>query len=392
MQSLSKRLSFSMATIFGILLVSTALASIVVYKPYGVKESQRGEYEQILSDIRLKSEIMNAKAVGDLPTAVIAHSTFDFGYMSPHSTNTHFFKIENHGRGPLALQVLETSCKCTTGKLTNEIVQPGEYSELDVTWNTGQPGEQYLQTVRLKSNDLALEEIELTIRGEVFSELVVPDSIAFPKSDLGSEVTAEFLVHSQVYENLSVVSLDSSLPEFEWTAQPASDKESELLHSTTKSAVKIRVTCKPTRRGSFDDTIEIALINDSGEIIERSITCSGRVRASISFYADEIYIGDGLHMGTLNSGKAHEFAIVVRADEKDRQLEVLRIEPPELRATIRPLGKTGAHRLALIVPDDCPTVIFNLDKKRGYVEIGDPNDKSYSNWLPIYGAVARPEL
>ncbi len=385
-------MSIAFATGVCFLLAGVGLASIVVYKPYGVRDSQRAEYENILSDIRLKAELSRSKVTSELPTAFVPEAVHVFGNMAPHSSDTHQFRIQNTGSGPLTLDVVGTSCKCATGRLTKGIVPPGESTELEVTWNTGQPGEEYDQTVLLKTNDPEHPQIELTIQGEVYAELVAPEQVGFAKADLSDVVKSGFVIYSQLYKELSVVSCDCDLPGFEWSVEPASIEKMDLLHAETKSALNLSIQCKPAKRGEFTGTAKLTLINELGSMLERSITLSGKVRASINFYDSEIYMKSGLDMGTFTSGKRHEFAIVVRADEKDRDLEVLRVEPPEVKATIKRLGKNGAHRLLIYIPKDCPTVVFNLNSKRGYVEVGDPNDKSYSNWLPIYGAVAKAEL
>ena len=100
-------------------------------------------------------------------------------------------------------------------------------------------------------------------------------------------------------------------------------------------------------------------------------------------------LANGEPFGTLVAGKAHRFNLVVRArGAGERKIEVLDVQPPELRASLVPMPTEGSYRLTLEVPEDCPMVVFNTHQKHGYVHVGDPRDKdNFSNWFPVNGAV-----
>ena len=69
------------------------------------------------------------------------------------------------------------------------------------------------------------------------------------------------------------------------------------------------------------------------------------------------------------------------------EIEVLDVQPPELKASLAAQSKEGNYRLTLTIPADCPMVVFNIPEQHGYVEVGDPNDRQFKNWFPIHGAV-----
>jgi hypothetical protein len=88
------------------------------------------------------------------------------------------------------------------------------------------------------------------------------------------------------------------------------------------------------------------------------------------------------------SGKKHQFNVVVRTrNDVNRKIEVLDVQPKELQAELKSLSTPGSYRLTLTVPPDCPMVVFNTLQKQGYVHVGDPTNKSFSNWFPVTGAV-----
>ena len=80
----------------------------------------------------------------------------------------------------------------------------------------------------------------------------------------------------------------------------------------------------------------------------------------------------------------------VRGD-LDRKIDVLDVQPPELKATLSPQSTRGNYRLTLTIPAECPMVVFNIPEKHGFVEVGDPADRHFKNWFPIHGAVVPAE-
>jgi len=311
--------------------------------------------------------------------------------LDPHTTASHTFVIRNEGQDPLALEVQSTSCKCTTGNLSKGLLQPGESTDVTLEWNTGYESEHYAQTALLKTNDPLHQTIELTVKGTVRVELTAPQSVAFQKADVAEQTRASFLVFSQLWDEFTVADVSSDLQSFEWTAQPVSPDIVELADRHARSAWEITVYTTPLDYGDFAGKADIVVQpGDGSDPIHRSVECAGHVRSPINFYSPELHKTDGLDLGTLEAGKKYQFNIVTRArGDLDRQIEVLDVEPDALQASIKPMSTKGSYRLTLTVPEDCPMVMFNADQKHGYVQVGDPQDRNYQNWFPIYGALVK---
>lgn len=389
MKQLTKRLLAGSAGVLGFATAATALTLVVEYKPYGVPDHRRAEYEQKVAEISERSRLLKQLDQSKTPKAVVPSFSHDFGLMDPHVTATHAFEIRNEGSDPLALEVRETSCKCTVGSLGSGLLESGESTTVVMTWNTGLEADSYTQTATVVTNDPRMESILFTVKGEIRAELVVPEEVNLRASDPAETTQASFIVYSQAWNDFQVTNAESQLDGFEWYAEPVAH-DAAILHNThARSAWKITILGASEDYGEFEADLDLTIRpSDGGETVTRTIACKGRVRAPIGFYSPDIHHQNGLDIGTLLNGEEHSFHVVVRArGDEDRQLAVLDVQPAELRASLAPLKQSGSYRLTITVPADCPSVLFNGDHHHGYVQVGDREDDRFSNWFPLYGAV-----
>lgn len=389
MNTLGKRLVFGLATI---LCVSSALGFLMAavrYEPYGVPRGLRSEYKAKIAEVKHQAEIARAADSLIRPRLVVDEDHYEFGMLDPHSTNSHTFVVRNEGDAPLQLKVQKTSCKCTIGKLGSEIVAPGGETNVILTWNAGYKVDRYQQVATLRTNDPVRPKLELSVGGQIRAELVMPEAVELKTIDRGEFAKGSFVVYSQLSHDFYLDSATSDLPAFQSFVEPLSLDDPSLLDSEAKWAWKITVSSSGTGRGKFQGVVHLDFRStETGKSIERTILASGKVRAPINFYGPDIHMSEGLDFGTLDSGKRHDFPIIVRSrSQSDRKIEVLQVKPKELAAELTPLKTEGNFRLVISVPENCPSVIFNADQKHGFVEVGDPNDDSFRNWIPVYGAV-----
>jgi hypothetical protein len=393
MRQLSNRLIGGVAGVLGFATVATALTLVVEYKPYGVPDHRRAEYESKLDELGQRAQRLRELDRAAKPKVVVPESSHDFGMMNPHTTASHSFVIRNDGEHPLALEVRETSCKCTVGQLQQSLLPPAEQTTVTLTWNTGYQADTYEQTATVVTNDPLAKSIKLTVKGEVRAELIVPESVELPASDPAETTHTSFVVFSQLWDNFEVVDARCQLDGFQWHAEPIETTASELFDKGAKSAWRIRVLAASESFGKFEGKLDLTIQpNTGGEDVVRTLTCSGRVRAPIAFSSPNIHGEEGLDIGTLVAGTEQLFQLIVRCrGDVTRPVKVLDIKPDELNASLEPLTKPGSYRLTVKVPADCPFVVFNAEQGHGYVQVGDPRDPGFSNWFPLYGAVTTVE-
>jgi len=100
------------------------------------------------------------------PRIEITPSSYDFGVI-PYQAVERSFIVKNVGGSPLRITGLSTSCGCTQAKIEEEVLLPGEETELLVTFDPNLmeerlEGEVY-RVVHVKSNDPAQPEVEIEI-------------------------------------------------------------------------------------------------------------------------------------------------------------------------------------------------------------------------------------
>ncbi|MFK8114099.1 MAG: DUF1573 domain-containing protein [Rubripirellula sp.] len=389
MKSLPKVLFSSLLACIAFSSAMTAFVSSVGYHPAGVKPHQRQAYAKKMQKAERYQAILDQPDLATSPIAVINQTSFDFGMIDPHTTHSHEFLVSNQGTKPLTLEVTSTSCKCTIGKLKENLVGPGESTSISMTWNTGYQADDYVQTAHVITNDPLAKSIELTVKGEVRAKLIAPERVEFEKTDLGDASQAKFVIYSQLWNTFAVEDIKCGVREFQWYAEPIETNDARLTDTDAKSAWEIRLMATTLDYGKFHGDLWMTVQPGNGdEAIVRKLACEGKIRAPINFYSKEIHPTKGLDIGTLESNKEHNFHLIVRArGDEARKIEVLSVEPEELQATLAPLSSEGAYRLTVKVPTDAPTVIFNGDHQHGFVQVGDPADKRFSNWFPLMGAI-----
>ncbi|MDF1840580.1 MAG: DUF1573 domain-containing protein [Rubripirellula sp.] len=381
-----------LCSLIAAVVAATAIGGTVLsveYHPEGVKPHQREIYAKRQRKIARLEQLAKTMESEVKPIAVASNTEFDFGMVDPHATLTHDFSIQNQGDAPLELNVAKTSCKCTMGDLEKDVLLPGETTNVTMTWNTGYQAEEYKQTAIVVTNDPLRSSITFKVQGEVKAKFVAPEQIAFNKTDPGVPTEARFLVFSQLWEDFLITDIQCDIPGFEWHAEPSQVDVATLADSEARSAWEVRVFSAPWETGDYKAKLKLTVVpNDGGEEVTRDMVCFGKVRKTINFYSPDIHQTNGLDIGILVSGKKHQFNVVVRTrNDVNRKIEVLDVEPKELQAELKSLSTPGSYRLTLTVPPDCPMVVFNTLQKQGYVHVGDPTNKSFSNWFPVTGAV-----
>ena len=388
MNRLSKTLLIGLACAVCFGAATIGLTSVVEYFPYGVPEHRRQEYDDKIAELSRLNAI--SKSTTKRPRAIFKKLSHDFGLLSPHETASYSFKVTNQGEAPLHLEVLDSTCKCTVGNLKTPLLAAGESTYVKLTWNTGYQNEEYQQSVTIKTNDARRETITLTVKGEVRAELVIPESIVFDKCDAGEHAKAEFVVYSQLWNDFSITDLKSELRDFNWDVEPIDPSAPELGDIEAKTAYKVNVFSYRQERGKFEGDFSITVEPPGGEAPQtREVKASGYVRSAIGFYSPLIHKTEGLDIGTILKGKRHEVHLTVRSRGKERrELAILDAEPKKgIQYELKLNPDNESYRLSIIIPEDCPRILFNGDHKHGFVQVGDPNDEAFSNWFPLLGAV-----
>ena len=108
-----------------------------------------------------------APGVAKRPQIFLPETTHNFGKVKAGAEVAHVFNVINAGTAPLAIKAVRTSCGCTTAGLDRRTLEPGEASELKVTFGVGNRRGQRVKKITITSNDPNHPQTILTISADV---------------------------------------------------------------------------------------------------------------------------------------------------------------------------------------------------------------------------------
>ncbi|MGV3486530.1 MAG: DUF1573 domain-containing protein [Planctomycetaceae bacterium] len=380
-------------SLVALIAVPASLTNVVQFAPDGVPLARRAEYDAKVAQIALKNRGLTSDVPSTRPIATIKEREFDFGLLDPHSTASHVFQIRNTGSENLVLESIGSSCKCTVSSVDGDSIAPGKSGYVTVTWNTGYQSESYVQSALIKTNDPLRPEIELSVRGSVRAELVLGiDTLPMPDADRGKLAESSTFLYSQLWEDFRIESATSDLPGFQWSVDPLPGDALPVADLQASSAWRLNIMTVGQHVGPYKGNVKLIIVPMSGgEPVERELAVEGRVRAPIAFTHEAIDGQKGLDLGLITRGKEFSRSLIVRVrDEQVRQIDVLDIEPKALQASLAPTRQRGAYRLTITLSPEAALTAFNRPAQHGFVQVGDRQDPSFHNWLPLYGAVINP--
>lgn len=382
---LAKRLLISICVVLGLSAAVFALSQNVTYKPWGVPDSRRAEYEAKLDEIDRTAQLDAIPTALVIPRAV----DHDFKWVTSDAVSQHEFQIINRGDRELELTILDSTCDCLVAKLESDRVAPGETTQCQIEWTV--PQGETLDTnadLFIATNDPRTPKIRYSCKGMRRQVIVGPQSIQLDKNDLDEPANKSFFVFSQLHDHVTIESVTADGYDVEWSSEPAEMTEAQLVNHSATSAAVLNVNLSPHDFGRFEGVLQIAAQTSAGEH-QLTVPFSGKVRPPIGFYGPDIHKDTGLDMGTLDGGKRTDFFVSVRSRvDQERNIEVLQTVPDALETELTSTAQPGVFRLRITVPKGCPDLQFNLPQNRGFVKVGDPKSETYSSWLPIWVSVS----
>lgn len=389
---LLRRASIGLAVGASVSIAVGVLAATVRYEPYGVPESKRAAYKQMMAQIRQQAVLTEQPMAAAGPVAVTEETEHDFGFMDPLTEASHEFRVRNEGTAPLSLIAGDTSCKCTLSSVASRIVRPGEATTVTLAWNSGRTREFYRQYAVIRTNDPRRPEIELGVRGKVRREFAASaQEVAFPDIEPGEPAERKIAVFSQVWAHLELEAITTDVDDLTWTIEPLTPLQLEELHAQSGFAVAIRVsgdrpsgyftgilriTLRPKADPRVAEPPDSATGGDAlaevdsakpvaleGELQRANIEVSvrGKVLLPVSLYGPAVHAVDGIRIGAVPIGEAKTTKVLVkvRGSRQPAYLRVGSLTPDFLQATISKTSKAGFYELVVEVPAGAPQRSFS---------------------------------
>ena len=118
---------------------------------------------------------LSAQVVG--PKITIDEKEYDFGTIIEGAIVSHKFFISNEGTADLDLIRVSASCGCTVAKPAEDKLEPGESTELNVTFNSARKKGNKKNYVTIYTNDKTNERFKIITTAKVLARDEQPDEI-----------------------------------------------------------------------------------------------------------------------------------------------------------------------------------------------------------------------
>jgi hypothetical protein len=362
------KFSIGLATAFGLLLVF--LVTVVANTRFTMPHPRDPREKMLLTDrgavLLSKFEEREAAAARKTSTGTpkveIIEPVFHFGRMEPQTTGKHSFEVRNIGTAPLTVNVAGTTCKCTVGGVSANEVPPGDKAFVTLEWNTGYKFQTYSQSAEVRTNDPTKPAFSLEVEGKVRRLFGAEDEeLVVPSITPGKAVTADTIFYSQIWEDMEIVDVKTTLPGV--AAQFLPVEERDLKRLEAKSARTLRVTVPgDLPSGEFRDAIRIkaAPAGKPQEVAEFELPLRGKTlkRFTLNGLFNE---NDALLIGQVpqGAGKTVRLSIKLRDEDLSFPVQKIEVKPSYLKVTVEPhqeadLPTPGLYDVTIEVPADAP--------------------------------------
>jgi Protein of unknown function (DUF1573) len=360
------KFSIGLAVVFGLLLLF--LVTVVGNARFTMPHPRDPRVKVLLTDRGAilmptkKAGGTSSGASSGIPKVEVVEKIFQFGRMDPQTSGKHSFAVRNIGTAPLTLHVAGTTCKCTVGGVSANEVPPGEKAFVTLEWNTGYKFQTYSQSAEIRTNDPAQPSFSLAVEGKVRRLFgAEEEELVVPAITPGQPATVEVLVFSQVWEEMEIIDIKTTLPGIAAQFLPA--PEGALKKLEAKSARILKVTVPgDLPAGEFRDAIRIkaAPTESPRDVAEFELPLRGKTlkRFTISGPFNE---HDALLLGQVPQGAGKTLRLMIKLRDEDLTFPVRTIEaePSFLKVAIQPhleadLATPGLYDLIVEVPADAP--------------------------------------
>jgi Protein of unknown function (DUF1573) len=269
---------------------------------------------------------------------VIGGAELDFGTMRIGTERSHSFRFKNSGKAPLILEVLGSTCKCTISSLEKSTLQPGEETQVNLTWKAEGVLRDFAQTAKIGTNDPRQKEVQLTIRGKIGRTYVVePEELNFGDFSARESFTKTFKLYSCEESELMVnaywAEIDQKQIKVESSVRKlASNEVAEVADARYVADFKVNVS-QGMPAGPINGQVHIEAGPEKTPI---SVRCSGKCVSDLRIIAGLNYDRgtNTLKMGNFKSEEGGEkiFHIAARnATNQNIELKLKKILPESLK-------------------------------------------------------------
>lgn len=323
------------------------------------------------------------------PRAIANETVFRFGNMESGDTQKHAFLVQNEGTGPLTIEYVSHTCKCTEVRLNDKpsepgeaiVVPAGEEATITLQWAAKVPPGPFRHGASFTTNDDQLKRIELSVEGEIVdSSTLSPAELDFGRVRVGESGQAELTVMSFIEPEVQILSHEVFDADLEKRIQIAIEPvpADKLPNEQAKAGVKVTAIYDPgDTAGPFGGSLRIETNLQKSPIREVPIrgTVKGDVWIHGPFWNEDAGLLRMMPFKSADGGKAKLY-VNIRGDHAastEVRIDDGSITPPELRASLgeREKIRDGLERIPLMIeiPPGTPPMVRAGEDQGGEGEI-----------------------
>lgn len=389
MSAFSRRLTLT--TIGLALAAGTAatLAAIVSYKPAGVHDLQRTEYEAILQKIEMRDRL----ATVPKPVVRAVSASHPKSACRPGETVTSRYVVNNDGDAPLELSLSNApSSRMTLREAVPLTVSPGNSVTLSFDWQVPDHEEELTDiTASLKTNDPLFPKLPVAVSCRIAARFALAEEVLEVAQKFGSTGSARLFIYSQLYPDIAVSNVDAD-PRLVVDSEPELE-ESALISREATSGVWVTVTTplavqSGTTRTPIRLTVTSTEANDSEEIV---VPFAWKVMPPFTFFSESLDARFGLGLGVIPLGATRTWTLFARSEsfvsEDDLRVDV----QPDALAVDVTRTRTGSNdfKVTIRLKSDAKPVDFQ-GANSGYVKLFLASNPDANSRLPLRGVVITP--
>jgi hypothetical protein len=321
------------------------------------------------------------------PFLTVDNEHYDFGVLENGEEGEHPFVISNEGNGPLEIEVLEISCKCTSADLAQGRkveIKPGEKFPVKLSWHANSNSGVFRQAAKLATNDPRRPQMHLIVTGKVVKGVVVtPPFFHLVGLSTGQPYEGEIQVHSYRSKDFKVLGCEltgGSKPElFDISFEPTSVDEAR--YPGVLAAVKLKLKIKPGLPIGNVNQPMLVKTNDERKP-ELSLVAAGVIDGPVSLSGLNWIANESLlKLGAYSRADGYKTTLLMKIIDVDpAQLnpQVIKVVPSELKVTVgaaRTVSSEGrtvvTYPLSVEIPPGGPVLTYldTLQAPLGLIEI-----------------------
>lgn len=326
------------------------------------------------------NEPLPISETGPHPKAAVNESEYEFGIMAVGEERKHKFVVRNEGKAPLKLKKGVSTCKCTLSEVAKGDIPPGESAEIEIAWTPKGSESEFRQVAYVWTNDPDHKQLELVVRGRVApSFMVTPSQWELGTVSEGTPTSVSGTIHSAIYEQFEITSVETSNPLVKAEVAPLSDEELQELEGSPKSGYRIQAVVRPEMPvGGFRETVTLHVEAEGSKTfpIELRGTRSGPLQfvkmPGYEWYPDSLAMSFGRFKAA--EGRGGKVLLIVHGMEgRAFEFTDVQVDPEFLNVKLEPnvpgdTGERQAYTVSVEIPPGSPA-LSRVRKDSGKIRV-----------------------